>query len=284
MGVMRNGRGQRTMTITSKNIIFILLWTCFADKVLGQHFQDNPVYYEFRGHGEYVKVDKITDGHHTFYHSDKQTAIVGTFKNQRPVDYKAYIYDENGILSRIAVYKNYMYVGDIDNEGKLDSALIKSKAPIAHVDLTKQKGVLALDPSDQTDFITISSHGIVLTKQLDKTKFYRNEIKINISTGEVYFRKKSTGNFKLIEKVKNDSVVLYFKNSIRFERLDSIVKTNQYKVEVSFKIEFIDKGSYPTLPDPTVTKILEFGRPISDNKELETIISMYYKLKDKILN
>lgn len=71
---------------------------------------------------------------------------------------------------------------------------------------------------------------------------------------------------------------------INFDKLETTVKGNQYLVEVSFKVEFSHHGASPTLPNPTMTKILEFGRPLSENKELETLIAMYYKLKDKILN
>jgi len=144
-------------------------------------------------------------------------------------------------------------------------------------------GLTILKASGQTDFISISARSIGWTKQQDNRK-YSNEIKIDLRSGDVYFRKNTSKNFKLIRHLKNDSTVLYFKESFTYDKLDSIVKRNRYKVEVSFKVEFIHRGEAIRLPDPTFTNILEFGRPLDEVKELDKLISMYYKLKSKIKN
>ncbi len=68
---------------------------------------------------EAVKVAKgplILNGEHTLYNKNKQISKAGLFKDNRFMDGKAYFYDENGILQRIAVYKNGLYVGDTQVE------------------------------------------------------------------------------------------------------------------------------------------------------------------------
>jgi len=52
------------------------------------------------------------NGQHTLYNSKKQITKDGVFKDNRLMDGKAYIYDENGILTRIAIYKDGKYTGD----------------------------------------------------------------------------------------------------------------------------------------------------------------------------
>ena len=129
--------------------------------------------------------------------------------------------------------------------------------------------------SGQTDFITISAQGIGWTKQQDN-RHYSNEIKIDIKSGDVYFRKNTSKNFKLVERLKNDTTVLYFKNAVTYNKLDSLVKRNTYKVEVRFKVEFIHHGKSISLPDPTFTHILEFGYPLNEEKELAMIRAGWY--------
>ncbi len=58
----------------------------------------------------------ILNGQHTLYNKAKQITKDGLFKDNRLMEGKAYIYDENGILTRIAVYKNGIYVGDTQVE------------------------------------------------------------------------------------------------------------------------------------------------------------------------
>jgi antitoxin component YwqK of YwqJK toxin-antitoxin module len=54
----------------------------------------------------------ILNGKHILYNSNKQITKDGNFVENRLMDGKAYIYNENGILTRIAIYKNGMYSGD----------------------------------------------------------------------------------------------------------------------------------------------------------------------------
>lgn len=68
-----------------------------------------------------VKPDEVSttskakgplNGHHTTYNKNKQIAKDGDFKDNRLIDGKDYIYDSNGILLRIAKYRDGVYVGD----------------------------------------------------------------------------------------------------------------------------------------------------------------------------
>ena len=63
-----------------------------------------------------AKGPLILNGQHTLYNRNKQITKDGVFKDSRLMDGKAFIYDDNGILTRIAVYKNGVYVGDTQVE------------------------------------------------------------------------------------------------------------------------------------------------------------------------
>jgi len=52
------------------------------------------------------------NGYRKLYNRDKQISKDGTFKNYRLIDGKYYIYDDNGILQQIMIFKNGKYVGD----------------------------------------------------------------------------------------------------------------------------------------------------------------------------
>ncbi len=58
----------------------------------------------------------ILNGQQTLYNRNKQITKDGIFKDNRFMDGKAYMYDDNGILQRVAVYKNGVYVGDTQVE------------------------------------------------------------------------------------------------------------------------------------------------------------------------
>ena len=58
----------------------------------------------------------ILNGQATLYNKSKQITKDGIFKDNRLIDGKAYIYDENGILTRVAVYKGGVYIGDTQVE------------------------------------------------------------------------------------------------------------------------------------------------------------------------
>jgi len=58
----------------------------------------------------------VLNGQQTLYNKNKQITKDGVFKDNRFMDGKAYIYDDNGILTRIAVYKGGIYVGDTQVE------------------------------------------------------------------------------------------------------------------------------------------------------------------------
>jgi antitoxin component YwqK of YwqJK toxin-antitoxin module len=52
------------------------------------------------------------EGYWKLYNSNKQVSKDGTFAKSRLMDGKVYYYDDDGILTRIAVYKGGKYVGD----------------------------------------------------------------------------------------------------------------------------------------------------------------------------
>lgn len=54
----------------------------------------------------------VLSGKQTLYNKSKQITKDGIFKDNRFMDGKAYIYNENGILYQVAVYKNGVYIGD----------------------------------------------------------------------------------------------------------------------------------------------------------------------------
>jgi antitoxin component YwqK of YwqJK toxin-antitoxin module len=62
------------------------------------------------------KAPTILNGQHILYNKNKQITKDGIFKDNRLMDGKAYIYDDNGILTRVSVYKNGIYVGDTQVE------------------------------------------------------------------------------------------------------------------------------------------------------------------------
>lgn len=62
--------------------------------------------------GATTKGPLVLNGQNITYNKNKQITKDGIFKDNRLMDGKAYIYDENGILQRIAKYRNGVYVGD----------------------------------------------------------------------------------------------------------------------------------------------------------------------------
>jgi antitoxin component YwqK of YwqJK toxin-antitoxin module len=52
------------------------------------------------------------NGQHVLYNKNKQIAKSGLFKDNRLMEGKDYTYNDNGILTKISVYKNGIYVGD----------------------------------------------------------------------------------------------------------------------------------------------------------------------------
>jgi hypothetical protein len=52
------------------------------------------------------------EGYWKLYNSNKQVSKDGTFKKNRLIDGKIYYYNADGMLTRIAVYKDAKYVGD----------------------------------------------------------------------------------------------------------------------------------------------------------------------------
>ena len=65
---------------------------------------------------EAAKGPTVLNGQYTLYNRNKQISKDGIFKDNRLIDGKSYIYDENGILQRVAVFKAGVYVGDTQVE------------------------------------------------------------------------------------------------------------------------------------------------------------------------
>ena len=61
---------------------------------------------------ETAKAPTVLNGPHILYDKNKNKTKDGVFKDNRFMDGKAYFYNENGLLTRVAIYKNGMYVGD----------------------------------------------------------------------------------------------------------------------------------------------------------------------------
>ena len=55
--------------------------------------------------------DKL-NGYYVLYNKDRQKTKDGTFKDNRFMDGKSYIYNKDGILKRVEVYKEGAYIGD----------------------------------------------------------------------------------------------------------------------------------------------------------------------------
>ena len=62
------------------------------------------------------KNQGVLNGQNITYNKNKQITKDGVFKDNRLMDGKSYIYDSNGLLQRISVYKNGFYVGDAPME------------------------------------------------------------------------------------------------------------------------------------------------------------------------
>lgn len=58
------------------------------------------------------KGPTILNGYYVLYNKNRQKTKDGTFKDSRLMDGKNYIYDDNGILKRIEIYKGGAYIGD----------------------------------------------------------------------------------------------------------------------------------------------------------------------------
>ena len=59
-----------------------------------------------------TSASTMLNGKHTLYNKQKQITKDGIFKDNQFWDGKAYFYNENGVLTRTAEYKNGIYVGD----------------------------------------------------------------------------------------------------------------------------------------------------------------------------
>lgn len=62
------------------------------------------------------KGPTVLNGQYILYNRNKQITKDGIFKDNRFIEGKAYMYDENGMLTRIAVYRNGIYIGDTQVE------------------------------------------------------------------------------------------------------------------------------------------------------------------------
>jgi len=58
----------------------------------------------------------VLNGQYTLYNKNKQVTKAGIFKDNRFIEGKAYFYDDNGIMQRVAVYRNGLYIGDTQVE------------------------------------------------------------------------------------------------------------------------------------------------------------------------
>ncbi len=63
-----------------------------------------------------TKAPTMLNGYHILFNKDRQKTKDGTFKDNRLMEGKNYIYDKNGILKEIEIYKNGVFVGTQNEE------------------------------------------------------------------------------------------------------------------------------------------------------------------------
>lgn len=73
---------------------------------------DNSTPLAKEGETNLENIGKITDGYHKTYNKNKDILMDGEFKSGNLWNGKHYIYDENGLLERIEVYKDGKYLGN----------------------------------------------------------------------------------------------------------------------------------------------------------------------------
>ncbi len=56
--------------------------------------------------------NQVPDGYNKLYNVNKQISEDGEFKGGKLLNGKKYIYDKNGLLDKIEIYKSGKYVGD----------------------------------------------------------------------------------------------------------------------------------------------------------------------------
>ncbi len=59
-----------------------------------------------------TKGSAVLNGYHVLYNKSKQKTKEGTFTNNRLIEGKNYIYNENGVLQKVEIYKEGVYQGD----------------------------------------------------------------------------------------------------------------------------------------------------------------------------
>ncbi|MFT7611126.1 MAG: antitoxin component YwqK of YwqJK toxin-antitoxin module [Parvicellaceae bacterium] len=62
--------------------------------------------------GQERTVVKIPDGNRKVYNDNKDIWMDGAFKDGRLMDGKLYIYDEDGLIEKVEIYKNFKYAAD----------------------------------------------------------------------------------------------------------------------------------------------------------------------------
>ena len=61
--------------------------------------------------GDAAKTPTMLNGYHVLFNKDRQKTKEGTFKDNRLMDGKNYVFDENGILQYVEIYKNGVFAG-----------------------------------------------------------------------------------------------------------------------------------------------------------------------------
>lgn len=110
LGVLRHcfffdSLGKKT---DSKNI---LTPTANSKNLLGPLYKGNPIIQTDTLAPAY-KPGIMLSGQHTLYNKNKQMTKSGVFKSNRLLDGKAFIYNDYGVLIRLALYKDGVYIGD----------------------------------------------------------------------------------------------------------------------------------------------------------------------------
>ena len=131
----------------------------------------------------------------------------------------------------------------------------------------------------QTDILIISKRVVGFKFGIGDLGEYSNEIKINKTTNEIFYRKNTSDKFILISKSKIDSSFLFLKDTLTYSMLDNIVKKKGFD-EIQLKFEFIHTDCTDTFFScRTQINLIEFGATNDqNNEELLKITDIYFKL------
>jgi len=141
------------------------------------------------------------------YNSKKQLVMDGTFKNYKLIDGKEYVYDTNGKLIQIKVYKNGAYVDDVP--------IVPDAPKVTYK--TKWDSVCALfskEDSMRIDSCTLKGikGGTSSEKKKEKKKYHKNEDMQSLFDGKGWAKL-----FNMNKQISKDGYFWNYKLVIGFD-------------------------------------------------------------------